>query len=69
MAFSHHGAALFKPFVGFMVDYFIDRKTFPGVISKVKPLTDKLFDVEVEIPGETPLKMTWPNEHLFFCGE
>ena len=51
-----------------MVDYFIDRKTFPGVVSKVKPLTDKLFEVEVEIPGEVPLKMTWPNEHLFFCG-
>ncbi len=52
-----------------MVDYLIDRKTHPGILSKVNPVTEKLYDVELEIPGEKPIKITWPNEHLFFCGD
>lgn len=52
-----------------MVDYFVKDKGHDGVIVKVKPITDALYDVEVDITGGKPLKTTWPNAELFFCGE
>lgn len=52
-----------------MVDYYSEKKALEGVISKVKPVTEKLFDIEVEIPGEKPMKMTWPSDTLFFCSD
>ena len=40
-----------------MVDYYETKKGIPGVLSKVKPINSKIFDVEVEMPGEKPKKM------------
>ena len=51
-----------------MVDYYETKKGIPGILSKVKPINSKLYDVEVELPGEKPIMMNWPHEYLFFCG-
>ena len=52
-----------------MVDYYETKKGVPGVLSKVTPVNSKLYDVEVEMPGQQPKKMLWPHEYLFFCGQ
>jgi len=40
-----------------MVDYYETKKGFPGILAKVKPVNSKIWDVEVEIPGEKPMKL------------
>jgi len=38
-----------------MVDYMKNSKEIhPGILSKVKPVSDKIWDIELEIPGSKP---------------